>query len=299
MAELGFQAAPEVMNDDDLNQQARNLVNALVVYRAYKATDATKNWKRYAGILYCDAGSYSIKRATEYNYIPLTEPHHGAPQLVPFPEPGMVYTRLVRSSVFLTEYATFLQEQLQMAQDQARDQQGERQQYGRLGVGNEQFTWYDPTTWVGAHPRAILLELRAQLGVSEASPAIRRAAFAQLENIVWGTVPLQGWANTRAVDALAQQIRFLRDSIARDAGVDMVRLTKELAEEEEDPYRVALLKAGMLSKRGRGRGGRGGARRTGTCWTCGEVGHMSPDCPSTKAKEDAPAPKNRGRGGQH
>lgn len=320
MAELGFQSTPEVMTPEQLLAQCTALVGGLIVYRAYQTNDRNKSWKRYAGLLQSKDGVFTVLRSSEYNYLPLCEPVQGEPQVISIPAVDWTYTRIVRSSVFLTEYARYLeagQNQLQTAHAtllrrvadlEARQPQGTQgiqgPTQGGQGYGSSYLVWYDPTTWAAHEPRSILLELRAQLGVSEASTQSRRQAFAQLENIIWGAMSLPGWEQTRAVDAIAQQIRYIRDSIARDAGIDMVRLARELAVEEEDPYRAALIKAGSQARRARGRGsswsGGRGTRRVGVCWTCGEAGHMSPECPTgTKQSEAAPTPKNRGRGAQH
>jgi hypothetical protein len=157
------------------------------------------------------------------------------------------------------------------------------------------FNWYDPTSWGTMPPSHVLLHIQAHLAINEMSSATRRRGFALLTDMIMGAYANPHWQMTRTADAIYAQIRMLRDSCARERGVDMTRLAKELADEETDPYLTAIAKAGL---RGRGTSSRGRGRfssRKGECWTCGSADHFSPDCP--KNESDA-TPKNRRRGGR-
>lgn len=73
------------------------------------------------------------------------------------------------------------------------------------------------------------------------------------------------------------KLRYLRDAISRDQGVDTSKLQKELAPLLEDPYQIAVARAGKQQKTEM----RGG-KRTGVCWSCGSTDHYQPDCPEKR-----------------
>jgi len=63
--------APEVMTDEQMYDQAVALKDALIFYRAYLRTDASKSWARYAGVLRQSGSTWEVEVGPEFNCIPL------------------------------------------------------------------------------------------------------------------------------------------------------------------------------------------------------------------------------------
>lgn len=107
MASLGegTPAAPEIMTPEQLSGQLEALAGGVICYRAYRADDATQTWNRYAGKLEKLAnGTFTVQVGPDYNYMPGVF-QQSARATVPIPHPDYQYTRIVRASVWVTEFA--------------------------------------------------------------------------------------------------------------------------------------------------------------------------------------------------
>lgn len=118
MASLGEGTeAPQQMTDFQLIQQCESLVGGVICYRAYEVTDATRTWTRYAAKLTKEGDKFFVELGPEYNYLPQVV-QMTARAKYEIPSRGWVYTRIVRASVWVTEFARGQATQIQQLQQQ-------------------------------------------------------------------------------------------------------------------------------------------------------------------------------------
>lgn len=144
-------------------------------------------------------------------------------------------------------------------------------------VGDD-FAWYEPLSWATADPDFVLLHLQVNLGVNEGSSPEKRSQFETLAALVRAVDP-NDWQDPKMAEAAKRLLRSVRDKTSYELGYNMAEVRKQLANDEPDPYRRALEKAGRLTRnRGRGSGrGRGGGTK---CYQCGAYGHIARSCPA-------------------
>ena len=127
-----FEAAPQEMSIEQLMRQCELLPGRLIVYRAYSEGDGKANWVRYVGRLLHTPGQpnadrtsdFAVEVGPQYGYIPRTE-RFAEHRVVPLPANGYKYTRIVAATVFLAEYGRWLSEQLEGANTQVAQLQGQ------------------------------------------------------------------------------------------------------------------------------------------------------------------------------
>jgi hypothetical protein len=168
------------------------------------------------------------------------------------------------------------------------------------------FTLHGIRTWGFALEEAGMtgLELKLQSAIGIGSDQ-RRGGHAF--DLLWAwtkTVFEQGTPEAISESQLALGNKLLRDCRIAAAGVGFAEVNRSLVKLDygDDDVGRAIETAsrgvsGGRGGRGRGRGGRGRGTAEFSCWTCGEKGHKSPDCPR---KQAAPVvgsqPGKNGRG---
>ena len=113
----GNAPAPEYMTGEQLADQCERLVGGVVCYRAYESSDTTRSWTRFAGKLTKENGRFVIEVGPEYNYLPQVQQQTESRKF-DMPSRGWTYTRIVRASVWATEFAQQQQQQIQQLQAQ-------------------------------------------------------------------------------------------------------------------------------------------------------------------------------------
>jgi len=129
----GNERAPENMTSDQLQEQCERLAGDVICYRAYQNTDATRTWTRFAGKLVKDNGRFFIEVGPEYNYLPQVQ-QQTETRRYDMPSRGWTYTRIVRASVWATEFAEKQQAQIAQLQQQLQQIQVKSQQSDPLNA---------------------------------------------------------------------------------------------------------------------------------------------------------------------
>jgi len=109
--------APEYMTNEQLLAQCESLVGGVVCYRAYETRDPNRIWTRYAGKLSREGGVFLVEVGPEYNYIPQVAQQQER-RKYPIPAEGFTYTRIVRATVWATEFAQAQADQIAQLQHQ-------------------------------------------------------------------------------------------------------------------------------------------------------------------------------------
>lgn len=311
----------EEMSPDQLNAQVMEHVGRLVTYRAYPQSDLTKSWRRYTGVLQFDDHSriYKIKQSPAYNYVPLSE-KVTADVSTQIPTPGWIYTRLVPTTVFLSEYCAHLEHHVAQL---TRENETLRAA-GGLAAGGFPLTqgfaggdFQQPPPHPGGGPPlpqpkwtianvatwrlddTVLVEVTRQKVASEAgylpfaaTPRIRLAwdALCQWMAAMAG---IDGWVSMQEQVSLGNSLcRSFRQAIAEDVfHIPGSTIQRKLSADDhpDDPLGQVIQEmrsAGRGSNRSQGRG-RGSYRLDASafCRRCERVGHDQSQCFATRKKD--------------
>lgn len=156
---------------------------------------------------------------------------------------------------------------------------------------NTSWKLHDVSTWSDLIEERMGLQvleglLYRRLNMPSEPPPHRKL---QLDAIlVWASAmkEIDEWHTSTLADLGNLLVRMARETQAVAEGVDMKALKKELheADNPDDTFAAARQKVQVIDPRNKRRGKGAKKRIPGTCWSCGQTGHKSPDCPTKQQR---------------
>ena len=157
------------------------------------------------------------------------------------------------------------------------------------------FDWRNVNTWQDtlrspSGPDLVMAKLAGELKITPSSPSHVLASLELMRT--WITMVMQleiDFPGTEVATMGNALIAFLREAHFAREGVNMGAFHRMMAAEDSDPMTAAAAKAGVAERKSR--------LRPGTCFTCGEPGHISPNCPQRASTTATKSPQKGGGGG--